>query len=451
MPGRWLLRPIASGCAAMSWPLRGIPRGPSSPETRISDTPRVSESEAPLRIACFGLVQRDSGSVASANHRLLTSLVESGHHVEFFATAGYLPDPEVTGRGTFAFHPMVLREPAWWSQLGRLENRWLDQLRGLRWTYQAQGRVRALVNDPSRHFDVMLVLGTPPPTKMSLPVVSWPQGLPGEELAVLRQRRRLVTAISGWRAYALVRAFYELSRLVGSRRNRRTWTVVASEASRAQLVERGHPGSRVARIPYAVDLERFRPTTTVPGAARPKRILCLGRLDPRKRIDLLVEATALLAQRRQDFTVEIVGRPGYLDGWVELVEDASKRLPISYRQQIPQKEAADLLAQVDLLVQPSEAEEFGHAVAEALAAGTPVVIGPTNRTGEYVDEGKGSVFTAYTADAVAEAVEQWLDAPRGSAAPACRAAAERFFAPAVVAAAVEAFLHRAIAEHAGAP
>lgn len=407
---------------------------------------RVSRS--PLRIACFGVVQLDSGSVASAHHRLLASLVGRGHDVEFFAAEGYLPDPGITGRGTFTFRPFTLTEPAWLDRLGRLGIEPITRLRGLRWTWQARRRVRDLINDRTDRSDVALVLGTAPPRGLRVPVVSWPQGLPGGELGVLRQRRRLIVRISGWREYLPVRIYYEAASLFQSRRFV-GWTIVASEESRAELIRTGHAPARVATVPYAIDLERFRPPVVeinaVPG---PRRILCLGRLDPRKRIDLLVEATAILAARRADFEVEVIGRPGYARGWAELVERAASELPISYRQAIPQSEAAERLAGADLMVQPSEREEFGHAVAEALACGTPVVLGPTNRTAEYLDRATGTRFAEYTPTALADALEQWLDAPRGGSASACRAVAERLFSQDAVAGAVENVLHEATASSA---
>jgi len=43
-----------------------------------------------------------------------------------------------------------------------------------------------------------------------------------------------------------------------------------------------------------------------------------------------------------------------------------------------------MLAEVDVIAQPSEEENFGSSVAEALACGVPVIVGATNGTGDYV-------------------------------------------------------------------
>jgi glycosyltransferase involved in cell wall biosynthesis len=62
-----------------------------------------------------------------------------------------------------------------------------------------------------------------------------------------------------------------------------------------------------------------------------------------------------------------------------------------------------------VLVQPSEQENFGFSVAEALAAGRAVVVGPTNGTADYVGSA-GYAFTDYRAESVADAMEGALEA-----------------------------------------
>jgi glycosyltransferase involved in cell wall biosynthesis len=44
------------------------------------------------------------------------------------------------------------------------------------------------------------------------------------------------------------------------------------------------------------------------------------------------------------------------------------------------------MSDVDVLVQPSDEENFGSSVAEALACGVPAIVGATNGTGDYLCE-----------------------------------------------------------------
>lgn len=61
-----------------------------------------------------------------------------------------------------------------------------------------------------------------------------------------------------------------------------------------------------------------------------------------------------------------------------------------------------------MLVQPSEEENCGSSVAEALVCGTPVVVGSTNGTCDYVDAG-GATFADYRVEDVAAAIARVLD------------------------------------------
>ena len=61
-------------------------------------------------------------------------------------------------------------------------------------------------------------------------------------------------------------------------------------------------------------------------------------------------------------------------------------MPSSTAKQCRVQEVPALLREATVLVQTSENENFGSSVAEALACGTPVVVGPSNGTADYIDE-----------------------------------------------------------------
>ena len=95
-------------------------------------------------------------------------------------------------------------------------------------------------------------------------------------------------------------------------------------------------------------------------------ILAVGRIEKRKKIDLLVKA--FIAANLEDVSLVIVGSAdmGYK---LSLPEDSR----IVYLQNVPTPVLASIYKRARLFVFPSEAEGFGIPVLDALLAGVPVI------------------------------------------------------------------------------
>lgn len=130
------------------------------------------------------------------------------------------------------------------------------------------------------------------------------------------------------------------------------------------------PRWRVAVIPNAV----------VPAVGQGRRVevscvrrtvLGMGRLDSEKRFDLLVRAFALNADKFLDWDLEIVGDGPDRQPLLTL----SHELGVSDRVRLPGVETNSIAAfeRCDLFVLTSEYEGFPNVLAEAMAAGMPVI------------------------------------------------------------------------------
>lgn len=367
--------------------------------------------------------------MSSAHFQLCRALLDQGHHIDLYGVPGFIPRPDFASP-RFAYMPIEVELGREIDQLKAPVSMqpFVARLAGRRRTnrYRDHSMIVARSLHASEPYDAALFLGTAPRGGLDgVPTVVWPQCAPQSELIAVRGLRGPVTRVSGLGAYLRLLLYYEF-------KDRVTWTwatshhiVLASRASRDIATDFGVSAKRVCVTPYAIDLQRFSPGPT-PTAAR-RTVLCVGRLDPRKRVDLLIDAVRVLAARRSDFDVHVIGRDAYIPGWAAWVQKQARGLPITYSDAVPQSEIVERLRTADVVVQPSEQEEFGHAVAEALACGVPVVTGPTNGTGEYTPAGASVRFERYEADSLAAAIERALALSREPATrAACREAASAF-------------------------
>jgi glycosyltransferase involved in cell wall biosynthesis len=171
-------------------------------------------------------------------------------------------------------------------------------------------------------------------------------------------------------------------------------------------------GVQARVIPPGVDLEAFAPAS---GRAEQPTVLCVADArDPRKRVDMLVEAFALVRRQRPDARL-VLSRPAPGAPGVEVRDlDSDVTLRAAYGE-----------AWVSVL--PSHGEAFGLALLEALACGTPGVGADDGGIPELLDRPEiGRLFPSEgEAPALARALLEALElAGDAGTAPACRARAE---------------------------
>lgn len=131
-----------------------------------------------------------------------------------------------------------------------------------------------------------------------------------------------------------------------------------------------HP---IAVIPNGIDLPVPFPDTR-DGTARERIALWLGRMHPKKGLELLLQAWARVEPARPDWRLSLVG-PGE-ERYVGELRAMSRGLGlgrVSFDGPVYGAAKGEVYRAADLFVLPSLNENFGLTVAEALAAGTPVI------------------------------------------------------------------------------
>ncbi len=226
--------------------------------------------------------------------------------------------------------------------------------------------------------------------------------------------------------------------------------VAATPLDRAQMVWHYNADiEKIRVVPAGVDLRRFQPRD--PAAARaalalppaPHRVVLLvARIEPLKGIDALIEATALLLQRRPEWrgalTTLIVGggseeERAHWNTEQRRLDAIRQRLGIAdvvcFAGAQPQDRLPLYYAAADVVTMPSHYESFGMAALEALACGKPVVATNAGGPAFIVEDGVSGVLTPPgNAAMLASHLEQLLhdDAERTTMGAAARERALRF-------------------------
>lgn len=169
---------------------------------------------------------------------------------------------------------------------------------------------------------------------------------------------------------------------------------------------------------------------------RPTRFVFLSRLHPKKQLPLLFEALAQLQQRQlaRPWQLDIAGDgdPAYLQelrGRTQALGIASQ---VHWHGFVAGAAKQALLQQADWFVLPSASENFGIAAAEALMAGTPVLLSPGVALAADVEAAGAGVIAEPTREALSSGLERCLIPPAAQMRQAARQLAEtRYGWPAI--------------------
>jgi glycosyltransferase involved in cell wall biosynthesis len=207
---------------------------------------------------------------------------------------------------------------------------------------------------------------------------------------------------------------------------------------RTSTMLRGRP---LEIIPSVVDLDRFRPgldASALRGDLRleGKRVLVFtGRLVPHKGVDVILQALRALPP---DVVLLVIGAGPRLPDLVGLAKGIGVADRVRFCPRVSDDDLPRYLSLGDIFVFPSQnrLEGFGLAVAEAMAAGLPVIIADVPGVREVIEEGKeGLLVEPLIAADLVRKVRAILDDPSlgDRLGAAGRRRAEERYAPAIVA------------------
>ncbi|GAB78144.1 Glycosyltransferase involved in cell wall bisynthesis [Austwickia chelonae] len=154
-------------------------------------------------------------------------------------------------------------------------------------------------------------------------------------------------------------------------------------------------------IPNLVDAENF--TRLRWREHSPRRIVTVGNLIPRKRVDALIEALA--SSSLDDVRLSVIGRGPQREEWTAKAAQLGMADRVSFEGSLSHAEIAEHFASADLFALVSRAETFGVVLIEAMAAGLPVLSTRSGGPEGFVTEDTG-VLTGHDVPQIAAGLEE---------------------------------------------
>jgi phosphatidylinositol alpha-mannosyltransferase len=187
--------------------------------------------------------------------------------------------------------------------------------------------------------------------------------------------------------------------------------IAVSEAARTTLVE--HFGGDAVLIPNGVSVRKFEKADPLPGWPGTGGALgFLGRMDePRKGFAILLRAFEMLAAERPGLRLLVAGHGD--------ADEALARTPAALRDrivllgQVSDSDKVRVYHSVDVFCAPNTGgESFGIVLAEAMAAGAPIVASDLDAFRQVLRRGQaGELFPTGNAAELAAAAGRLLDQP----------------------------------------
>ncbi len=229
--------------------------------------------------------------------------------------------------------------------------------------------------------------------------------VPGQA-TVLAPRGELAASALGYKRWKKL-PYLALARSTGVLRNI-TWQA-SSEYEAKDIRSAAGPASRrifVAPNLGAPDSELpiAEPTRLKP-ACEPLRVCFLARISPVKNLEFALEVLRKVTVPVAFHIYGPIGDAGYWSRCQALINSVGPPVSVEYRGGVEHDRVADVLADYDLFFLPTRGENFGHAILEAMLAGTPVLISDTTPWRNLETLNVGWDLPLGSPDAFARAIE----------------------------------------------
>jgi glycosyltransferase involved in cell wall biosynthesis len=156
---------------------------------------------------------------------------------------------------------------------------------------------------------------------------------------------------------------------------RSDWLIVGSSSIKKEIVDRFRiDSSRVVVVPWGVDHKTYYPDNTI--ARTYRRIAFLGEAKRAKGIDAVIRSFKFVVEAIPNATLVIGGTGRDLDEMKQLATETLPPQSFTFVGFVPEDKMNEFYNSADLFIFPSR-YGFGLSALEAMACGTPTLVGDT--------------------------------------------------------------------------
>jgi glycosyltransferase involved in cell wall biosynthesis len=134
----------------------------------------------------------------------------------------------------------------------------------------------------------------------------------------------------------------------------------------------------------------------------------VGRISPEKNPMLLLQALQMLECSTTGYFIGGYQNEPYFSEFKNTINNLPTQHQVKYVGELGVDEIAENLKCCDLLINTSISENFGHAMAEALSAGVPILVGP-NTPWQQLWEAKAGEVAEYSAQGFVAAMNKFAN------------------------------------------